>query len=180
MSSVLESLIEGLNFTEYQDWLTFVQRLAEATRTGRVRKIPVLKPVWSRSSEEWFLDPETSQVYVYVPPNAPSMPIWEKVDVLRHLDAEDPPPLSVFKLGQMTVMTAYIMKMSLEDLVRRGLAEELTVPAGVPRSKDKTERWYRDKVSNIVYRLSEYYGLKDADDMRWEVVPQAELGGKIQ
>ena len=27
-------------------------------------------------------------------------------------------------------------------------------------------------------RLIVYYGLEDADDIRWEVVPQADLSGK--
>jgi hypothetical protein len=31
-----------------------------------------------------------------------------------------------------------------------------------------------------VYRLIEHYHLEGADDIRWEVVPQAELLGKIQ
>jgi len=100
------------------------------------------------------------------------MPIWEKIDVLKHSEASDPPPLSVFKVGQMSVMTAHIMKMSLEALVARGLAEELPVPVEVPRSRDRTEKWYKDRVSNVVYCLSEYYGLNDVDDCRWEVVPQ--------
>jgi hypothetical protein len=179
MSGILGSLTEGLKLTEYQDWLTLVERLNSAVQSGQVRKVPVLKMVWSRV-EEWFFDPESEEVYVYAPPNPPSMPIWEKVDVLEHLEKPDPPPLSVFKIGQMSVMTGYIMKMSLQALVRRGLAEELPVPAAVPQSKDRTEKWYKDTVSNVVYRLSEYYGLQDPDDIRWEVVPQELLKAKVQ
>jgi hypothetical protein len=179
MAITLESLTDGLTITQYSDWLTFVRRLNDAVAAGHVRKVPVLKRVWC-AEEEWFLDPALGEVYVYAPPDPPSMPIWEKVDVLSHLEATDPPPLSVFKVGQMSVMTAYIMKMRLEALKASGLVEELPVPIDVARSKDRTERWYKDRVSNLVYRLSEYYGLKDADDIRWEVVPEAELGGKIQ
>jgi hypothetical protein len=179
MSGILESLTDGLTITDYPDWQIFVERLKEAVRTGRLRKVPVLKPVWG-PSEEWFLDPETGEVYVYAAPNPPAMPRWQEIDVLKHLEAPDPPPLSVFKVGPITVMTAHIMKMSLEGIVARGLAEELPVPAEVPRSKDGTERWYKDNVSNVVYRLIEYYPLKGADDIRWEVVPQALLHGKIQ
>jgi hypothetical protein len=156
------------------------RRLAEAVRTGRVRRVPVLKPVWGGSSEEWFLDPETSEVYFYVPPDPPGMPKWQRVDVLKHLAAPDPPPLSVFKVGQITVMTAHVMKMDLEALVGRGLAEELPVPAEVARPNDGTERWYKDNVSNVVFRLIEHYPLKGADDIRWEVVPQALRSVKIQ
>jgi hypothetical protein len=180
MASVLESLTDGLTITEYSDWLIFVERLDEAVRTERVRKVPVLKPVWG-SNEEWFLDPETGEIYAYLPPDSPVLPRWRRVDVLKHMEpSPEPPPLSVFKVGPMTVMMAHVMKMSLEAIVARGLASELPVPAEVPRSKDGTERWYRDHVSNVVYRLIEYYPLKGADNIRWEVVPQALLHGKIQ
>jgi hypothetical protein len=46
--------------------------------------------------------------------------------------------------------------------------------------KHETERRFRDMESNIVYRLMEYYGLREPDDIRWEVVPQAEINPKIQ
>lgn len=179
MTGILGSLTTGLTITEYSDWLVFVERLNEAVRTGRVRKVPVLKPEWA-GSEEWFLDPQASEVYVYLPPDPPGLPKWEKVDVLKHLETPDPPPLSVFKVGPITVMTAHIMKMSLEAIVGRGLAEELPVPAQLPGLKDGTEKWYRDNGSNVVYRLIEIYPLKGADDIRWEVVPQTLLHGEIQ
>jgi hypothetical protein len=159
--------------------LIFVERLNDAVRAGRIRKVPVVKRVWN-SNEEWFLDLESGEVYVYASPNPPSMPIWERVDVLRHLEAPDPAPLSGFEVGQITVMTAHIMKMSLETLVSRGLVTMLPSPVEVPWPKDRTERWYKDNVTNVVYRLIEHHRLAGADDIRWEVVPQAELSGKIQ
>jgi len=62
-----------------------------------------------------------------------------------------------------------VMKMKLEDLLKRDLVEEL-----IPRrtSGHGTEKWFKDKVSSIIYRLSEYYGLGEPDDIRWEVVSQ--------
>ena len=179
MAGILASLTHELTITEYSDWLVFVERLNEAVRAGRVRNVPVVKRVWS-SDEEWFLDPESGEVYIYVSPNPPSMPIWEKVDVLGHLEAPDPAPLSGFKVGHITVMTAHIMKMSLETLVSRGLVEVLPSPVEVLWPKDRTERWYKDNVTNVVYRLIEHYRLEGADDIRWEAVPKAELSGKIQ
>jgi hypothetical protein len=179
MAGFLESLTVGLAITEYPDWVTFVERLNGAVRTGRVRRVPVLKQVWSRD-EEWFLDPETGEVYIYAAPNPPSMPKWERVDVLKHLDPPEPASLSVFKVGQITVMTAHIMKMSLEALVSRGLVEALPSPVEVLYPKDRTERWFKDNVSNIVYRLIEHYRVEGADDIRWEVVPPTLRDGKIQ
>jgi hypothetical protein len=108
------------------------------------------------------------------------MPIWKKVDVLKHLEATDPAPLSVFKTGPITVMTAHIMKMSLDALVLRGLVEELPAPVEMRWPKDRTEKWYKDNASSVVYRLIEHCRLEGADDIRWEVVPQAESSGKIQ
>ncbi|HTW57075.1 MAG TPA: hypothetical protein VMD99_02970 [Terriglobales bacterium] len=180
MTGILKSLTEGLTITEYSDWVAFVERLNLAVQSGRVRNVPVLRAVWGGKSEEWFLDPQTGEVYGYVPPNPPVYPRWQKVDVLEHLGTPDPAPLSGFKTGQISVMMAHVMKLNLEALVGRGSVEALPTPANVATSKDGTERWYRDRVSNVVYRLVEHYPLKGADDHRWEVVPQAELGGRVQ
>jgi len=87
VAGILESLTLGLTITHHSDWLTFVARLDRAIHSGRVRKVPVLKPVWGGKSEQWFLDPEDGEVYFYVPPNPPTLPRWEKVDVLKHLEA---------------------------------------------------------------------------------------------
>jgi hypothetical protein len=77
-------------------------------------------------------------------------------------------------------MAAYVMKMKLEELVAGGLVEELFPPKSLASSRRGTERWFRDTVSNVTYRLIEYFGFLDADDMRWEVVPPAEQRGGIQ
>ena len=101
-------------------------------------------------------------------------------DALPDAETLDPTPLSTFKTGQITVMTAHVMKMKLEELVAGGLVEELSPPQSLDSSRRGTERWFRDTVSNVTYRLIEYFGFMDADDMRWEVVPPAEQGGRIQ
>lgn len=182
MAGILESLTQGLTIIERPDWVAFVDRLDRAVRSGRVRELPAPNPVrcGGKSYNQLFLDPETGEIYGYIAPDPPVYPRWEKVDVLGHLEAPDPAPLSCFKVGQITVMTAHIMKMSLETLVSRGLVEVLPSPVEVVWPKDRTERWYKDNVTNVVYRLIEHYRLEGADDIRWEVVPQAELGGKIQ
>jgi hypothetical protein len=180
MAGVLESLARDLIITEYSDWEIFVERLNEALRSGRIRRAPIIKPVWG-TYEEWFLDPETGDVFVYLPPDDHGNPDWKKLDVLKHLEAPDPPdppPLSIFKPGPITVMTGHVMKLKLEELVAAGLVDELTPPQDM--SRRGTERRFKDKVSNITYRLTEYFGLNDPDDIRWEVVPQSELIGKVQ
>jgi hypothetical protein len=181
MAGTLESLTDGLTITRYPDWLTFIERLDGAVRSGRVREIPVLKAIKGAGPwYKWFLDPETGEIYAYSAPNPPVYPRWEKVDVLREPEVPNPAPLSRFKIGPMKVMMAHFMKQQIKALVARGLVEVLPTPPSASTSKDETQAWYRDRVSNVVYRLIEIYPLKGADDIRWEVVPQAELSGKIQ
>jgi hypothetical protein len=92
----------------------------------------------------------------------------------------DPTPLSTFATGKITVIAAHVMKMKLEELVAGGLVEELSPPQSLASSRRGTERWFRDTVSNVTYCLIEYFGFTEADDMRWEVVPPAEQGGRTQ
>jgi hypothetical protein len=179
MAGTLDSLTDELTITKYSDWLIFVKRLNEAVRAGRVRQVPVVKRVWS-SDEEWFLDPETGEIFVYCAPSPPVMPTWENLEVLKRLEVTDPAPLNVFKTGPITVMTTHVMKMKLETLVGSGLVGVLTPPYDLASSGRGTEKWFKDNVSNLTYRLIECYGLDNADDIRWEVVPPAELSGKIQ
>ncbi len=96
------------------------------------------------------------------------------------VEAPEPTPLSVFRTGQITVMAAHVMKVKLEELVVSGLVEELPLPEILTSSKRGTERWFRDTMSNVTYRLIEYFGFLDADDIRWEVVPPAEQSGRLQ
>jgi hypothetical protein len=178
---ILQSLTEGLNITKYPDWVIFVERLDSAIRSGRIREVPVLGPIHGAGVDyKWFLDPETSEIYGYSSPNPPAYPRWERIDVLNSAGPVNVAPLSGIKIGPKTVMRAHFIKQQIEVLVSRGLVEVLPTPASALTSKDRTEKWYRDKVTNVVYRLSEYYPVKGADDIRWEAVPQGELGGKIQ
>ena len=183
MASILKSLTQGLTIIEKPDWVVFVERLDRAVRSGRVRELAAPNPVrcGGKSYNQLFLDPETGDVYGYVAPDEHGRPIWEKVDLLGTAEAAaNPAPLSGIKIGPTTVMKAYFLKQQIEALVARGLVEALPAPATALTSKDRTEKWYRDNVSSVVYRLIEHYRLEGADDIRWEVVPQAELGGKIQ
>ena len=182
MAGILESLTQGLTIIERPDWIAFVERLERAVRLGLVREIAAPNPAHcgGKSYSQLFLDPETGEVYGYVAPDPPVYPRWEKVDVLGNPEAADPAPLNSIKLGAKTIMMAHCLKQQIEVLVARGLVEALSTPASALTSKDRTERWYRDNVSSVVYRLIEHYQLEGADDIRWEVVPQAELGGKIQ
>jgi hypothetical protein len=173
MVGILESLTQGLNIIEKPDWMAFVERLDRAVRSGSVRELAAPNPVrcGGKSYNKLFLDTETGVVYGYVAPDPPGLPRWQKVDLLGNSEAANPAPLNGIKIGPKTVMMAHFLKQQIEALVARGLVEALPTPASALTSKDRTERWYKDRVSNVVYRLSEYYPLQGADDIRWEVAP---------
>jgi hypothetical protein len=90
VASILESLTANLTITEHADWEQFVQRLNHLVQTGRVRKVSAMKRLRA-DDEEWYLDPETGEVYVYGPPDWPFLPTWERVDLLRP-DQQTMPP----------------------------------------------------------------------------------------
>jgi hypothetical protein len=89
--SILESLTTNLTIADHADWEQFVQRLSHLVQTGRVRRISAMKRLRA-DDEEWYLDPETGEVYVYSPPDWPFLPTWERVDVLRPDQKEPPRP----------------------------------------------------------------------------------------
>jgi hypothetical protein len=179
MASFLKSLTADLTITQYSDWLIFVERLNKAIGANKIKQIPALRPAWG-PGERWFLDHKTNEIYACLSPNPPTLPRWEQVDVFKQLESSYPALLSTFKVGAITVMMAHIMKLKLEEFVSQGLIEELSCPTSSTLRKDETERRFRDLQSNTVYRLREYYGLKDPDDLRWEIVPAAELAARIQ
>jgi hypothetical protein len=72
---------DNLIIAEHSDWERFVQRLNDLVQNGRVRRIAPMKSL-KANDEEWYLDPETGEVYVYEPPDWPFLPSWQRVDVL--------------------------------------------------------------------------------------------------
>ena len=124
-------------------------------------------------------DPETGEIYVYCAPDAPSLPIWERVDVLKHLEATIPAPFERFQDGSNHRHDCPYHEDEAGNTCGQWTGRSVDPAHALPSSRRGTETWFRDKVSNITYRLIEYYGLEDRD-IRWEVVPQAELSGKIQ
>lgn len=80
MKSIFESLANGLRLSDYEDWLTFDGRLSQLVHAGAAKRVPTLK-VLHMSDEEWYADPTTGEVYVYVRPDDKILPVWERVDV---------------------------------------------------------------------------------------------------
>jgi hypothetical protein len=176
---------ERLTFATPDDYQNFVRQLITAVGERRLRLVradvaleEMLAPTWPGDSITHILQcwgcERSFELYVDTWHGRSS---WELESSEVH---PDPTPLSTFKTGQITVMAAHVMKMKLEELVAGGLVEEFSPPQSLASSSRGTERWFRDTVSNVTYRLIEYFGFKDADDMRWEVVPPAEQCGRIQ
>ena len=55
--------------------------LAEAMNGGYVEKIAVMKPHPFVSTEEWYRDKETGEIYSLVPPEDKMRGHWEKVNL---------------------------------------------------------------------------------------------------
>ena len=91
--SPFESLANGLTLSDYDDWLTFDARLSDLVHTGRAKRVTSMK-VLHMPDEEWYVDPSTGEIYVYVRPDDKILPQWERVDVFAKsiLDASPPSP----------------------------------------------------------------------------------------
>jgi hypothetical protein len=176
---------ERLAFKTPNDYQNFVRRLITAVDEGRLHVVradaaleEMLAPTWPGDSITHVVQCKGCGRLFELYVNTWNGRNWWKpqsTDI-----TPDPTPLSDFKTGQITVMTAHVLKMKLEELVAGGLVAELSPPQRLASSRRGTERWFRDTVSNVTYRLIEYFGFLDADEMRWEVVPPAEQGGCIQ
>jgi len=80
MQPLFESLTSGLTLIDYDDWLIFDARLSDLVHTGRAKRVPALK-VLHMPDEEWYEDPSTGEIYVYVRPDDKVLPKWERIDV---------------------------------------------------------------------------------------------------
>jgi hypothetical protein len=70
---------QGPYLTEW-DYVLLRRKLDQLLSARRIRKRQVLKPLHAGTSEEWFEDVETGEIYCLVPPAERITPRWEKVD----------------------------------------------------------------------------------------------------
>jgi len=179
MQSLFESLPNGLTLSNYDDWLSFDARLSELVRTGQARRVQALR-VLHMPDEEWYVDPSTGEVYVYVKPDDKILPKWEPVDVFAQSEKERnrEPGLSAIPVKKMNCSEAASLKEILKVLVRHGVAEVLDRPNTIPAvSPESAETWYRDIQTKAVFRLVESTG---DESSRWEKVPPNQEEWTIQ
>jgi hypothetical protein len=162
MKNILASIADGLNIRDsYDDWLVFVARLHELVASGRIRRISSLPNRYFEKNDEWYLDPETGEIYVHGLPNAPVLPVWERFDIIEHTRAPKPLPddLSVIPIGKISRAEAKNLKGLLAFLARQGLVEILD-PLNVKSQACPGWR-IKDLKTEAIYRLVEKNGGED-------------------
>lgn len=153
----LDYLLKGLIISKYADWVIFDQRLEQLIRSGRVRRIPKLRTIHVKS-EEWYLNPDTNEIYVYVRPDDKILPKWEKVDIFAKPEIAHSfvSGLDAIPTAKMIGPEAVSLKGVLRALVDNGIAEIIDHQISVPMVSPKhPETWYRDLQTKATYRLIE-------------------------
>jgi hypothetical protein len=173
MSGILGEITKGLTITHRADWLIFVERLKELTLSGRITRILPLKTHYFADGDEWYLDPETGEIYVHGIPNAPKLPNWERFDLIKHTHGPEPRPssLGAIPAGTMSRVETLSLKALLSLLTHKGIAEAID-PSSNEASEGSTEKWFRDTQTKVVYRLIED---KHSGNGLWATVPKSEL-----
>jgi hypothetical protein len=71
---------EGRHFESLRDYGELKRMLSEAICRGWVESVPVVKPILSSRSEEWYRDKESGEIYCLVAPGEKSWGWWMRID----------------------------------------------------------------------------------------------------
>lgn len=162
--SIFEELTEGITLVNLAGWDTFRDRLSAAVSVEAVRRIRPLFLYYS-SIEEWYVDPTSGDIFVYVPFNGDKgFPKFEKVDVFSPPIHKQPVylndvGLSGFKVGPQAPESVRFIEYVLELWLKSGEIQEVASPAGDVLSirtfhEWKTGRWFqlaRDELSGTAH-----------------------------
>lgn len=138
-------------------------------RRKRVKDgVPSVVVKWA---EKNLGDTDSGEVYVYLSPDAPILPIWRKVDAFSKPEVHHSHKngLGAIPTAKMNRSETESLKVILKVLVHHGVAEVLDPPNSVSAaSPEGKESWYRDIQTEAVFRL-----IEDPRDesSRWERVP---------
>jgi hypothetical protein len=77
---IFNEMHEGRHFESLRDYAELRRMLSQAISRGYVEQIPVIRPILSSLSEEWYRDKETSEMYCLVPPGEKSWGWWTRID----------------------------------------------------------------------------------------------------
>lgn len=160
--SLFESLISDLNIHHHSDWVVFDKRLESAIATGRARKVQKARTIFA-PSEEWYLDPESGEIYAYLRPDDRVLPQWTKVDVFANPEVKKSDPkdiatsgLTAIPTGKMDQNWARSLKYLLQRMVEQGEVEIIANPEPGPSAESALQTTFRELRTGIVYRLVEY------------------------
>jgi len=147
MPRLFESLTDDLTISHYDDWLLFDQRLAELVRCGQAKRV-LSSRVIHLQDEEWYLDPISGDVYVYVRPDDKILPKWERVDVFAQPEEQGryQTGLGAIPTGRIDRASATSLKTILNVLLRHGKVEMVSPapPSTVAGLPGFAETWYSD------------------------------------
>jgi hypothetical protein len=174
MKSTAASVTNDIDIRKYEDWVTFEKRINSLVDAGHLRRIAALRTLHVRD-EEWFLEPISGDVYVYVRPDDKILPTWEKVDIFAPTVAEESKDIRVAGLkiiptGEINSQTAIGLRWVLSILVKEGKLEIIpttTTTSLNQESSGNAETWYREFATGDVYRLIERDRL---DRSFWELL----------
>jgi hypothetical protein len=160
MKLTASSVTEGLDLHHYKYWDLVDERITTLVREGSIRRIPALSMLHVRS-EEWYLEPISGDVYVYVRPDDKIVPQWEKIDVFA------PPPeqeskdlrkvgLKIIRTGNISNELAMFIKHVLGVMIQEGKVEIISGRnPSTQKSSKGIETCYREITSDEIYRLIE-------------------------
>jgi len=185
-NSGARSILHGLNIRDLGDWENFAQRLEALVSSGGLRSIPPPQGQSSFYGEHWYLEEETGDIYFYREPGERNSAEWAKADPFEKREEFRATPwrggnvlqldLGDMPVGQMDRGKALSLLTRLFMLIGAGKIETADRPFP-PAPGEKTETWFRDPRSGIVYKLVEGDG---EDDSFWGPVPLHELHMKAQ
>lgn len=176
--SLFEALISGLNIHHHSDWVIFDERLKSTIKAGLAREIQKTRTIYA-PSEDWYLDPASGEIYVYLRPDDRVLPEWTKVDIFAKpkAKARDPKNISTSGLGAIPLGAMdQTLALSLKYLLQRMAAQdEIEIVANpLPNTLTKEcafETVFRDVKTGLLYRLVE---LVEGQGFLWERVPTSE------
>jgi hypothetical protein len=78
---VFKQMHNGRHFESEREYTELRRMLSEAISNGHVERVPVIKPILSSRSEEWYRDKETGEMYCLVAPGEKSSGWWARIDL---------------------------------------------------------------------------------------------------
>ena len=90
--SIFEEMYPYRQFNSLRDFTELKRMLAEAMSRGYVEEVPVMIATEVPTTENWYRDKESGEIYSLMPPESPDRGSWERVEI-EDLKRSDHPPI---------------------------------------------------------------------------------------